>query len=844
MHHSHKLPKTVTALKLPVLKTGDYDLWSMRMKQYLTHTDYALWEVIVNGDALVIASASIKGPIPPKTAKQKLARKNELKAKSTLLLAIPDEHLLKFHGIKDAKTLWEAIKTRFQKLISQLEIHGEVISQEDANLKLLRSQPLSWNNIALIMRNKSDLDTMGMDDLYNNMKVYKAEIKSQSSSSSNSQNVAFVILSKTKQDGSQMAGGPCYQRVKRFLKDRRISELQSKKLLALIRQAKTGPTRLALKSNLSQFIQFIKFKLRGLESLEARIVVHQKNKAVYEEDIAFLKYGVKVNNVTTAGTKAIVSVVLGHEKNVVKSSACWIWRPTGKVIDHISKDSGSYMPKRFDYVDPQGTPRSVIHNMLYRIKGFLIVDALGLDITVCFFVLCGKVPSFTKETLHLSCCEEDPFRILNRWQSQAPRNHGGAPAQTRSERVLKQPNEPPLPEGHTSGSGEGRMEHTFELMDIVPPTPHGLSTSDPEVLDLEKEKDAQAVEILKLKKRVKKLERQRKSSISHPRRRIYRQVESSDDDLDEEDASKQGRTSDKTKPMFKDSDFDDLDDLVDEGMAFVQEKDAENQGKIGADDTEVVKGSGDTEAVNTAGEGVSTAAPRTPPTTTVFDDEDVTMAMAQTLIKMKEEKAKEKGVAIKDIERDAEVALRLQAELDKELRVERERQEKASKVAIAEMFDEGLYERQQKRIQDFTPMDSEKEAQKPSKRLKRVTGSYATQKSPKKPKVMKFAKDVTEKKSRNWEYLLRGKDGKQKTIMFTITKLMEVQANHGDTHAILRRLDSTLKSIQLVQERFQDHHLEGQDLMHWGQSRDDTLPNEKMNYDESTGLEIAKMEIV
>ncbi|GJV62529.1 hypothetical protein Tco_1473357, partial [Tanacetum coccineum] len=68
-------------------------------------------EVIVNGDAPAIASASTEGPIPPKTAEQKLARKNELKAKSTLLLAILDEHLLKFHGIKDAKTLWEAIKT-------------------------------------------------------------------------------------------------------------------------------------------------------------------------------------------------------------------------------------------------------------------------------------------------------------------------------------------------------------------------------------------------------------------------------------------------------------------------------------------------------------------------------------------------------------------------------------------------------------------------------------------------------------------------------------------------------------------------------------------------------------
>ncbi|GKD90869.1 hypothetical protein Tco_1366376 [Tanacetum coccineum] len=69
---------------------------------------------------------------------------------------------------------------------------------------------------------------------------------------------------------------------------------------------------------------------------------------------------------------------------------------------------------------------------------------------------------------------------------------------------------------------------------------HPMIHLSQEVINLEEEKDAQAVEILKLKKRVKKLERQRKSSISNPRRRIYRQVKSSDDDLDEENASKQG----------------------------------------------------------------------------------------------------------------------------------------------------------------------------------------------------------------------------------------------------------------------------------------------------------------
>ncbi|GKB10385.1 hypothetical protein Tco_0844308 [Tanacetum coccineum] len=113
MESQSETTQIVSARKLLVLKTGDYDLWSMRMEQYLTHIDYALWEVIVNGDAPAITSASTEGPIPSKTVEQKLARKNELKAKSTLLLAIPDEHLFKFHGIKDANTQWEAIKTRF-----------------------------------------------------------------------------------------------------------------------------------------------------------------------------------------------------------------------------------------------------------------------------------------------------------------------------------------------------------------------------------------------------------------------------------------------------------------------------------------------------------------------------------------------------------------------------------------------------------------------------------------------------------------------------------------------------------------------------------------------------------
>ncbi|GJV73915.1 ribonuclease H-like domain-containing protein [Tanacetum coccineum] len=81
---------------------------------------------------------------------------------------------------------------RLQKLISQLEILGETISQEDMNLKFLRSLPSEWKTHTLIWRNKPDLDTLSMDDLYNNLKIYETEVKGSSSSNQNSQNVAFV----------------------------------------------------------------------------------------------------------------------------------------------------------------------------------------------------------------------------------------------------------------------------------------------------------------------------------------------------------------------------------------------------------------------------------------------------------------------------------------------------------------------------------------------------------------------------------------------------------------------------------------------------------------------------
>nr|GFB92881.1 ribonuclease H-like domain-containing protein [Tanacetum cinerariifolium] len=104
-----KAPQMVSSVKLPIIKKGEYILWTMKMEQYLAHIDYALWEVILNGNGEVQMTkdkASNEVEVPLITAQQILARTRARKAKSTLLVAIPDEHLARFYGIKDAKTLW------------------------------------------------------------------------------------------------------------------------------------------------------------------------------------------------------------------------------------------------------------------------------------------------------------------------------------------------------------------------------------------------------------------------------------------------------------------------------------------------------------------------------------------------------------------------------------------------------------------------------------------------------------------------------------------------------------------------------------------------------------------
>ncbi|GJS92292.1 hypothetical protein Tco_0774928 [Tanacetum coccineum] len=105
----------VAASKVPMLKPGKFELWRTRIEQYIQMIDYALWEVIENG-ATLPKTQMVEGVmkvIPITTTEEKATRRLEVKARSTLMMGIPNEHQLKFNSIKDAKLLLEAIEKRY-----------------------------------------------------------------------------------------------------------------------------------------------------------------------------------------------------------------------------------------------------------------------------------------------------------------------------------------------------------------------------------------------------------------------------------------------------------------------------------------------------------------------------------------------------------------------------------------------------------------------------------------------------------------------------------------------------------------------------------------------------------
>ncbi|GJW01013.1 ribonuclease H-like domain-containing protein [Tanacetum coccineum] len=509
----------------------------MRIEQYFFMTDYSLWEVIMNGNKVLKRTVGeVEQEYEPTSAKEKHDRRSEMKARGTLLMALPNKDQLKFHSYKDLKLLIEAIEKssetidetfdRLQKLISQLEIQGEVITQEDMNLKLLRSLPSKWKTHALIWRNKEEIETISLDDLYNNLKIYEPELTGSTNTSQNSQNVAFVSSNSTNSNNNSSTneadnttygvsathtqsnptsrdnlsddvvrknnGAPIIEdwvsdseeedvpqakKEKKTVKSSfaKIKFVKSKEQVKYLRKTtvKQGSnfemfnkacyvygsfdhlqydcdshhrqfnnkkmvkqvwnytqrvnhqnfSRMSHPSPKRNMVPKAVLMKSGLVSLttarpvntaqlkttvnSARPMINVFNKAhstvrrpinnkTATKNINFNKRvntvsGMNVNTarpkaiVNAARPKAVLDAVKGNQVNAVKASACWVWKPKNKVIDHVSKhNSASTILKRFDYIDAQGRSKSVMAwgtcLILLTLKK-LMEDKLPLEVT-------------------------------------------------------------------------------------------------------------------------------------------------------------------------------------------------------------------------------------------------------------------------------------------------------------------------------------------------------------------------------------------------------------------------------------------------------------------------------
>nr|GEU41585.1 ribonuclease H-like domain-containing protein [Tanacetum cinerariifolium] len=178
----------------------------MRIEQYFLMANYSLWEVILNGDSPITTRVidGVVQPVAPTITEQRLARKNELKARGTLLMDLPDKHQLKFNIYKDAKTLMKAIEKCFGGNKETKKVQKTILKQqyekftgssfESLNQIIDRLQKLiKWRTHTLIWRNKTDLEDQSLDDLFNNLKIYEAEANLSADPQNSDDDVTFEV---------------------------------------------------------------------------------------------------------------------------------------------------------------------------------------------------------------------------------------------------------------------------------------------------------------------------------------------------------------------------------------------------------------------------------------------------------------------------------------------------------------------------------------------------------------------------------------------------------------------------------------------------------------------------
>ncbi|GJR30463.1 hypothetical protein Tco_1106695 [Tanacetum coccineum] len=290
----------VAASKVPMLKPCEYELWRMRMEQYIQMIDYSLWEVIENCNAPLITKVfeGVKTIIAPATTEEKAQRRLDSKARSTLLMGIPNEHQLKFNSIKDAKSLLQAVKKRFGGNVATKKTQRNLLKQHTngaVNTSLYtttastqatavnsttidnlsdavicaffaKEMDLRWQMAMLTMRARRFLKNTGRKFSVNGTETIGFDKSKSDQAKEGPTNFALMAYSSTSSNSEVSIDSNCSSSC---LENVKILKEQNGQLLKDLRTSK---------------LNAITYKT-SLESVEARLLAYKKDEFIYEEDI-------------------------------------------------------------------------------------------------------------------------------------------------------------------------------------------------------------------------------------------------------------------------------------------------------------------------------------------------------------------------------------------------------------------------------------------------------------------------------------------------------------------------------------------------------------------------------
>nr|GEU33496.1 hypothetical protein [Tanacetum cinerariifolium] len=358
---------------------------------------------IVDGKETVILHTSVE---------EKAQRRAKLKARSTLLMALPNEQQLKFNSYKNAKTLMQATENRFggniatkktqknllkqqyknfaasntkvieqtykrlQKQISQLEMHGEVIPQEEINQKFLRSLSQEWTMHTIMWRNKLEIETL----INIAQGVNTASTQGAADSSTTVENLSDAVIYSffaSQPSIPQLDNEDLQQIHPDDLEEMEhcYADYESKKIPEeYLKEARHGQQRKNWDNkNMEPIRRTVPVEATTSNALVSpcdglgydwsdQVEEGPTNFALMDysstSSSSSINYKAKFN---TARPKAVLNAVKKNHVNAVKASTCWVWRPKHRVLDHVSRNNGASMSfKRFDYVDAQGRSKSYL----------------------------------------------------------------------------------------------------------------------------------------------------------------------------------------------------------------------------------------------------------------------------------------------------------------------------------------------------------------------------------------------------------------------------------------------------------------------------------------------------